>query len=200
MRASKKILGPASFLLMAVFLTAGRACMGQDTASDKEQKEDAAGFKEFTSHVQEYVKLHKAVEAKLPVLKPTDLPEMITAHQQALARKIREARPRAKPGDIFSKEAREAFRHTIRSAFQGAHASNARATIQQGAPLKETHLDVNGMYPDRVPYTTVPPTLLQKFPKLPDEVAYRIVGRDLVLIDVRANLVVDVISEIFPKM
>ena len=58
-------------------------------------KRNAAGFKEFTDHVQEYVKLHKAVEANLPVLKPTDLPEMITAHQQALARKIREARPRA---------------------------------------------------------------------------------------------------------
>jgi len=59
---------------------------------------------------------------------------------------------------------------------------------------------VNKAYPDTLPYTTVPPTLLQKFPKLPDEVAYRIVGRDLVLVDVKANLVVDLISEVFPKM
>jgi hypothetical protein len=75
-----------------------------------------------------------------------------------LARKIREARPRAKSGDIFTNEAREAFRHTIRSAFRGPQAPNVRATIQQGAPLKETHVAVNTVYPDTVLYTTVPYT------------------------------------------
>ena len=34
--------------------------------------------------------------------------------------------------------------------------------------------------------------------KLLDEVAYRIVGRDLILLDVEANLVIDSIHEIFP--
>ena len=46
---------------------------------------------------------------------------MITAHQQALARKIREARPQAKTGDIFTPAAGEAFRRAIRSAFTGSH-------------------------------------------------------------------------------
>jgi hypothetical protein len=49
-----------------------------------------------------------------------------------------------------------------------------------------------------VPFTTVPPSLLLKLPKLPDQVAYRIVGRDLILLDVEANLVVDKIPEIIP--
>ena len=58
---------------------------------------------------------------------------------------------------------------------------------------------MNQTYPDGVPFTTVPPTLLLKLPKLPEKVAYRIVGRDLILLDVEANLVVDRITEIIPQ-
>jgi flagella basal body P-ring formation protein FlgA len=199
MRASKKIVGPASFLLMAVFLTAGGACAGQDTASDKEQKEDVARFKEFTDRVQEYVQLHKTVESNLPSLKfKEELPEVIVAHQQALARKLREARPHARPGDIFARGTREAFRHAVRSVFQGPQAAKARTTIKQGEALKEIHLRVNEVYPDAVPHTTVPPSLLLKLPQLPDEVAYRIVSHDLVLLDVKADMVVDLMPEILP--
>ena len=66
-------------------------------------------------------------------------------------------------------------------------------------PLKEMHLQVNGIYPDAVPYTAVPPSLLAKFPKLPDDVAYRIVLRDIVLIDVKSSMVVDLAHELIPS-
>ena len=199
MRTKIRITGPASFLLMVALIAAGGTLARQGAASGKEQKEDAVGFQEFLDRVQDYIKLHKTVEATLPPLKPKEeLPEMITAHQQALARKIREARPNAKPHDVFKHASHEAFRRAIRSVFQGPKASNVRATLQQGAPLTAVHLKVNEVYPDGVPQTTVPPTLLQKLPKLPDEVEYRIVGRDLILLDVKANLVVDLLHEILP--
>ena len=35
-------------------------------AATKQQADDAAGFKEFTVRVQDYLTLHKAVEKKLP--------------------------------------------------------------------------------------------------------------------------------------
>jgi hypothetical protein len=57
---------------------------------------------------------------------------------------------------------------------------------------------VNETYPDGVAYTTVPPTLLLVLPKLPDEVVYRVVLHDLLLLDLKANLVVDVIPGIIP--
>jgi len=201
MRTKGRIVELVQSLLLVAFLAAGGALtsLGQSTTSDKEQAEDTAGFKEFSDRVQEYVKLYKSVEATLPPLKPTDLPEMIAAHEQALARKIREARPRADRGDIFTEKARQAFRHAIRSEFKSPHAHHARATIRkQGDPVKEIHLQVNQTYPHGLPYTTVPPTLLLRFPKLPDEVVYRIVGRDLVLMDVKANLAVDLIPEVMP--
>jgi len=186
-------------LLLVAFLTAGWApARGQDPVSAKEQSENAADFKEFLKRVQAYVTLRKSIESTLPALKTSDLPEMITAHQQALARKIREARPNAKSGDIFTVDARRAFRRIIREEFRGPHGRGARNTIRQGEPLKEIHPQVNQPYPEGVPFTTVPPILLLKFPRLPDQVAYRIVGRDLILLDVEANLVVDRISEIIP--
>ena len=72
--------------------------------------------------------------------------------------------------------------------------------MQQGAPPKAFHLKVNEVYPDGVPHTSVPPTLLQKLPKLPDELEYCVLGRDLILLDVRASLVVDLLREIVPQI
>ncbi len=202
MRAKRRMPYRGSFLVVAFSLAAAGVPAGQSSAPNREQKdqkEDAAGFKEFSDRVQDYVKLQRTVESKLPALKSTDLPEMITAHQQALARMIREARPNAKAGDIFTNSAREAFRHVIRRAFEGPHADNARATMELGAPLKDVHLRVNGIYPDTVPYTTVPTTLLANFPTLPDVLAYRLVGPDLVLIDVKSNMVVDLAHALVPS-
>jgi hypothetical protein len=168
--------------------------------SAEQQRADAAGFQEFSDRVKDYVKRHNSQEAVIPAVKPTDLPEMINAHQQALARKIREARPNAKPGDIFTPAARKSFEDVIQSAMQGPRGANADATMKQGAPLTETSLIVNQGYPDGIPYTTVPPTLLQVFPKLPDEVVYRVVVHDLVLLDLKANVVVDLIPGIIPQI
>lgn len=197
MHGKKRSRGAPRWALLAAVLVAWCVFALLAAAAGKEPEEDAATFKAFSQRVDEFVRLHKSVEATLPKLKTTDLPEMIAAHQQALARKIREARPQAQRGDIFTDQAREAFRRTVRSEFQGPHASNARATIRQGDPVKAVRLRVNQPYPEGVPYTTVPPTLLLKIPKLPDEVAYRIVDRDLVLVDLNANLVVDWIPEVF---
>jgi hypothetical protein len=157
------------------------------------------GFKEFSDRVQQYVKLHKSVEGSMPKLKSTKEPELIEAHEKMMARKIREAREHAKQGDIFTPKAVDAFKQLIAAEFQGPQASNAQATMKQGAPLKEVHLRVNHIYPKAVPYTSVPPTLLQNLPTLPQEVAYRVVSHDLVLLDVKANVVLDYIAGVIPS-
>jgi hypothetical protein len=183
------------FLFTAECVSTTRA---EDPVSTKEQSEVTAGFKVFLDRVGTYATLHKSIESTLPAVKSTDLPELIKAHQLALERKIREARPNARRGEIFTEDVRKAFRITIREEFRGPQGRNARTTIRQGAPLTKLHLQVNQPYPDGVPFTTVPPTLLLKLPKLPDQVAYRIVGRDLILLDVAASLVVDEILEVIP--
>ncbi|MDD5541691.1 MAG: hypothetical protein PHX83_00790 [Acidobacteriia bacterium] len=199
MRAKRRVPYGAFALLLALSLAAAGVFAGQEATPNKEQRDDAAGFKEFTGRVTEYLNLHKTVEKKLPALKnKEELPEMIAAHQQALARKIREARPHARPGDIFTHAGQEAFRHVIRSEFQNPRTATARVTLRQRDRVKPIRLQVNGIYPDAVAETTFPAALLQKLPTLPDELAYRIVGRDLVLVDTKANLVVDLLHEALP--
>ena len=169
-------------------------------AQPREAARDQDGFSEFTERVQKYVKLQKKVESKLPAMTSTDLPEMITAHQQALARRIREARPHAKPGDVFTSDARQAFRRAAALTLGGPSkdAINSRAYMHPGEADPLMRLVVNGTYPDNEPITALSPELLAAFPPLPAEVAYRVVGRALVLVDVKSWLIVDIARSILP--
>jgi hypothetical protein len=198
----KKFYRTAVMILLSAASGCGRSTPtlspAQTGVSTEQQSADAAGFKEFSDRVNDYVKLHKSQEVLLAPLKPTVSPEAINAHQRALSLKIREARPSAKPGDIFTAAAQKSFQDVIQSAMQGPRGANMDATLKQGAPLPQINVAINQPYPDGVPFTTVPPTLLLIFPKLPDELVYRVVLHDLLLVDSKANLVVDVIPGIIP--
>jgi hypothetical protein len=183
---------------LSICLGASRfAAQSATTTPSKEQADDAAAFKEFGIRVQAFVKLEKAADATLPALKPTDVPELIAAHQQALARKIQEARPKAKAGDLFTPAAIEAFRHASRP-LEGPKAAGSRAYMQSDGPNPAMHLSVNGIYPDTEPITPISPALLAAFPPLAAEVAYRIVGRTLLLVDLKSRLIVDFARDILP--
>ena len=98
-------------VILAIFLATPGAEFGRGQAavSPSREPKNAAVSNDFADRVQAYVKLHNSIESSLPALKPTDQPEKIANHQQALARRIREARRHARRGDMFSEEARKAF-------------------------------------------------------------------------------------------
>jgi hypothetical protein len=152
------------------------------------------GFDDFTQRVQQYMKLRNA----LPNEKTTKRQEQIVDRRHSLADAIREARPTAKQGDIFTPEIAPEFLKVIRATLHGASGPNVRKTIRQGEPVMGVHLTVNGAYPEHLPRTTVPPTLLLRLPRLPDKLAYRIVDHDFVLQDTEARLVVDLIPGALP--
>jgi len=58
------------------------------------------------------------------------------------------------------------------------------------------NLAVNGVYPTTAPLSTVPPSVLMALPTLPKELEYRFVGRNLILRDTVANLIVDFIPNV----
>jgi hypothetical protein len=162
-------------------------------------EEEARAFKTFTARVQQYVKLQKDVEASLPALRPTNDVARIAEHQHALARKIAQARRGARQGDIFTREVTRQFRRIIRREFQGPEGQDARRTIRPDDPAKFiVRLHVNDVYPENTELTTTPPALLSRLPELPQELAYRIVGRDLTLKDTKAGLIVDLIPNAIP--
>jgi hypothetical protein len=187
-------------MLLAAMVVSGTssstATSGQTPAGPQDLR--SPGFQEFSDRVQKYLKLHKSLEGSLSKLKSTNDPALIEKHQKALGKKIKEAREHAKRGDIFTPAATDEFKKAITNEFKSPRAPNAQATINQGAPLKEVHLRVNQFYPASVPFTSVPPSLLQNLPKLPEEIAYRVAGHDFVLLDVPANLVLDLIPGVIP--
>ena len=183
------------WLPLFAFVAPGFTEQSQTPRVNKEERD----FKIFGDRVQAYVKMQKNLEASLPSLKPTKDAAKIVEHQHALAGKIADARRNARQGDIFTHEVTERFRKIIRGEFQGPEGRLARRTIRQDDPSKAiVRLHVNDVYPENIPLTTTPPTLLSKLPELPQELAYRIVGRDLALKDTKAGLIVDLIPNAVP--
>lgn len=165
-------------------------------------KEDAVAPKKFDSVIGEYLKLRKRASEGIPALKPKATPEEIQAHKVALARAIRQARSHAKQGTVFTAEIEEYFREIIRSEMRGRQGVPAKAAAKQGNPAAEAAtpvvVKVNTPYPDNAPLSTVPPTLLLRLPRLPKELDFRFVGRNLILRDVDASLIVDYIPNAIP--
>jgi len=154
----------------------------------------SVAFGDFSQRVEQYLKLRKA----LPNERTTKSPKQIVDRRHALAEAIRQARSGAKQGDIFTPEISVEFLRVIRGTLAGANAPNVRRTIRQGEPVANLHLTVNGPYPEHLPQTTVPPTMLLRLPQLPEKIAYRIVGHDFVLQDSEARLVIDFIPGALP--
>ncbi len=182
----------ARAILRFAVATAAVCILAASPQPATESNLESQAFLEFRQHVQDYLKLQRS----MPRLRTTKHREEISDRRRALARQIRETRSNAKPGDIFTPEINAAFRQAIRSAFQAA--PNVSKTIRQGEPITTWHPRVNRDYPEYLPLTTVPPTLLLHLPQLPEELAYRIVGRDFVLQDIEARVVIDFIRNALP--
>jgi hypothetical protein len=60
-------------------------------------------------------------------------------------------------------------------------------------------MKVNSRYPDEIPVSTIPPQLLEGLPKLPEEMEYRFVGNDLILMDTHAHIIADFVPDTFTK-
>jgi hypothetical protein len=175
--------------------TAAWAGLGQSPPEDKPTR----AARVFAEHVQAYVTLQKEVEAKLSTPKVTADVVQITTNQQALATGIVAARRDARLGDLFTPDVAGELREGIRKAFRSVEGRNIRRTILEGDAAAPGLLRVNEIYPEEFPVTTMPPTLLRRLPILPAELVYRIVGRSLVILDVKANLIVDVLPNAIPK-
>lgn len=189
--AMKKQASITTILMMAFAVLVG-TCTALCALSSQDAS-DTRGFQEFHDRVEAYEKLHKEAEKSLPKLKKKYKAEAIAVRQEALVNKIRELRSNARQGDIFTPSATEAITRTIKAVFAGPEAREVRRTIQAGEPLKGFEVQINQRYPDNMPFTTVPPTLLRKLPELPEEVAYRILGPSLLIIDRKADMIVDFI-------
>ena len=162
---------------------------------------EAGALATMNDRVKQYVKMHIKIERSLPKLPKEATPEQIDKNQRALQKMVQEARATAKPGDIFTFEARPVIKRLLANVFGGPDGKQLRASIMDENPLTPAamKLTVNGRYPDTVPLTSVPPEVLQTLPKLTEDLEYRFIGDSLILLDVHAHVIADFIEDAVPK-
>ena len=105
-------------------------------------------------------------------------------------RRIRAARSDAHGGEIFTAEITAAFKDALVLETKPAVCE----AILDDNPGRFSY-DINDTYPSRRPLSTVPPGILMLLPRLPADVNYRFLGRELILHDTRANVILDRIPD-----
>lgn len=121
-------------------------------------------------------------------------PNTIHARQKELATRIVKALPNWKQGDIFTPEVSTLFKRRIAEVLRGPEGANIKGAIFDDAPGEMT-VRVFTEYPSGVPIATLPAQMLNLFPVLPKELEYRFLGSHLILMDIAAFLIVDVIPD-----
>jgi hypothetical protein len=197
--AARFLIGPLAALCLAAPVLAGpdqrpaeqneaakvAKKMEKALATSHQAEEEREALRHFQEEVAEYAELHARQLAKLGA-------------QEA-------ERAKARPGDIFQPEVLPLFRRLITEQLEGPDALDARKAVLEENPGDEEDpvpvvVRVNAMYPPGASRSTVPPSVLLTLPPLPACLHYRFVGRDLILVDSVAQLVVDVLPAAAPDL
>jgi len=151
----------------------------------------------FLRAVDEYVMVHRLVGS----LEPENLclPDEANASARSLAAVPLNERRAPREGDIFLPDVADLFRHRIGWAIRHSEfypsVLVARMNVEE---LAASPISVNKPLPwgvGRSPFTWLLATTL---PALPEDLEYRLVVRHLALVDLRANIVVDVLRDAVP--
>jgi hypothetical protein len=141
---------------------------------------------DFSARVSRYYELRTTLESGLPAQTVSNDPAEIRKVQRALAKRIRSARDGAKQGAIFTPTISAEFKKVLAIDMD----DNTLAAIMDDNPGEFSH-PINGDYRDGKPYSTVPPNILAVLPTLPDDIQYRFLGHQLILLDTKANVILD---------
>jgi hypothetical protein len=183
----RRVAGPLAAIL---------AIVGSASPAPAQERVNPRGaaIKAYLDRVNQYVALTKKLDEGLSP-SPTKDPEKIEARRDALAVRIRRARQDAKRGDIFG-DVEYYVREAVRRDAEERSRKDKAAAMEEVPPYDPPR--VNAVYPTRAPLATMPPLLLADLPRLPDGLEYRFMGRDLVLRDVKSNLIVDFVNGAVP--
>lgn len=161
-------------------------------------KEPATPLDDFNERVKQYIALHRKLATETGEIDETKKPEEITLREQALGKLVRENRAGAQHGDIFTPAVETLFKGLIRQEFSSRTGAMRQDRKEDQDELADFTPAINQIYPPDKPLVTFPAGLLRTLPKLPVELEYRLVQRNLILRDIEANLIVDFIPAATP--
>jgi hypothetical protein len=165
-----------------------------DSAAQAPAKTETPATAEFNKRVTAYVDVHKKADGQAPSLKSTDDPAEISSRESALGDAIRTLRTDAQPGDILTKDIAAQVRQLIKKDYRSRTREERKIFLDEVPHFRPK---VNQRYPSTWPLATFPATLLDVLPKLPDILEYRMLSEALILRDVKANIVVDFILDVY---
>jgi hypothetical protein len=151
---------------------------------------------DFHKRIDAYLKVREEATKNLPDQKETGDPAKISAREQALGVAIAKARVAAKPGDVFGEEMSIYLKKALAEDWKSRSPADRKALFEE-LP-KGTKLALNQPYPTTLPLVSVPAKLLARLPMLPEALEYRLIDRYFLLRDRDANLIVDVLSNVYP--
>lgn len=142
---------------------------------------DRQAIIEFQRALDSYAFQHRQVERRVGE----------SADQRTMAAGMRAARPSPQDGDIFTPLVAMAFRQRIAVALKSGGC--------EMPPFDRQNFEVPRPNGDATMASALPECVSAMLPRLPEELAYRVAGVRLVLVDTHAGLVVDVVPAAFPQ-
>jgi hypothetical protein len=191
---ARNLAAAAIAVLMLTFSAAATMAQPLRTVSPAEAA--------FIAATNDYVAMHRRLEKLVGPITLNSSVEQINRTIEVLAMAIRSERPDAKQGDLFTLALARELRLRVNDALM-EHGFSA-LDIQdeervEGVDPATVRLRVNGTFP-WVLAAGMLPCVIDALPPLPPELQYRIVGHDLVLIDVHASLIVDILPEVVAQL
>jgi hypothetical protein len=185
-------------LALAILALAGASipavCMAQSVAPSD------PSIRRFNENVAAYLDLRHRVSAGLAPATLTANPRTLVKDVDELAARIRAARQGAREGDILTEDLGRLLRTRISETLRadGIGPAALLASDRRGtSPIPRRDLAVNRHYEWNSGWE-VPADLLGVLPPLPQALQYTVVNRDLLIVDIDADLVVDILRAAIP--
>lgn len=176
--------------LLVTMLLTGSAWVESQAAGASAR---ATGIAEFHERARAFAQLHQRLAREVGELDETKSQREIAERATRLAQALQAARPGVKPGNIFTPRAARVFRDLIRREYRRRTPAVKQSREDAQDEVPDFVPRVNTLYPTTFPLGTFPASLLKVLPELPPQLEYRIVTHHLILRDIEANLIIDVL-------
>jgi hypothetical protein len=159
---------------------------------------DARAIARFETAVNDYTSLHQRLERAWPPLWFISDLEQVESVAKEFRAVLRDARPQATRGGFFTPDVADLFRFRMAGTVREQNLDlEAMTSLADEAGTESSWPPaINEPLPWAGAGTLSP--VFEALPVLPLELEYRLVGRDLVLLDVHANMVIDILDLAVP--
>lgn len=155
---------------------------------------DARAIASFESAVNDYASLHRRLERAWPPMWFISDLEQVESIAREFRAVLRDARPQAARGGFFTPDVADLFQFRVAGTVREQHLDlEVITSLADEAGMESSWTPaINEPLPWAAAGTLSP--VFEALPALPLELEYRLVGRDLVLLDGHANMVIDILD------